>query len=85
MDTLYDTLIIKRSEWHEIYVIRQNTHQDSFSMFDGQVLVLECQDRATSCIEVCDMITSRIRNGSEWSSELDIASVSRLDYKEAVS
>ena len=52
-------------------------------MFDGQVLVLECQDRATSCIEVCDMVASRIRNGREWSDELDIASISRLEYKEA--
>jgi hypothetical protein len=83
MDTLYDTLIIKRSEWREIIYNSLNTHQDRFSMFDDQVLVLECQDRATSCIEVCHMVASRIRNGREWSNELDIASISRSDYKEA--
>jgi hypothetical protein len=43
-------------------------------MFDGEVLVLECQYRATSCIEVCDMVASRMRNGREWGSELDVAS-----------
>jgi hypothetical protein len=51
-------------------------------MFDGQVLVLECQNRATSCIEVCDMITSRIRHGRERSDILNIASIRILDYKE---
>ena len=83
MDTLYVTLIIKWSDmaWNNSL----NTHQDSFSMFDGQVLVLECQDGATGCIQVCNMVTSRIRNGGERSGILNIASISRLDYTEVCS
>lgn len=54
-------------------------------MFDSQVLVLECQHWATSCIEVCHMVTGRTRNGREWGGELDIAKfeLSRLDYKQS--
>ena len=52
-----------------------NTHQDGFSVFDGQVFELEFQYWATGCIKVCDMVTGRVGNGSEWSDELNIPGI----------